>query len=98
MQDASPASSPVLPRTCLFDTESLAHQCVLCLQEEKRKEKEMKRITAKVEPEMLARAMLRGEDDTIRTTDLPERQQLQPSQDPRDWRDPNSNVLAECAQ
>ena len=78
--------------------ESPAYQCVLCLQEEKRKEKEMKRITAKVEPEMLARAMLRGEDDTIRTTDLPERQQLQPSQDPMDWRDPNSNVLAECAQ
>ena len=83
---------------CIFDIESPAYQCVLCLQEEKRKEKEMKRITAKVEPEMLAKAMLRGEDDAIRTTDLPERQQLQPSQDPRDWRDPNSSVLAECAQ
>ena len=58
----------------------------------------MKRITAKVEPEMLAKAMLRGEDDTIRTTDLPERQQLQPSQDPKDWKDPSSNVLAECAR
>ena len=43
----------------------------------------MKKITEKVEPEMLARAMLRGEDDAVRTTDLPEREQLKPSPEPK---------------
>ena len=57
----------------------------------------MKKITEKVEPEMLARAMLRSEDDVIRTTDLPEREQLKPSLDPRGWKDSESKMLDDCA-
>jgi hypothetical protein len=68
------------------------------LQEEKRKAKEMKKITERVEPEMLARAMLRSEDDVIRTTDIPEREQLRPSPEPSGWRDPNSTTLDDCAK
>ena len=56
----------------------------------------MKRITEKVEPEMLAKAMLRGEDDDIRTTDLPEREQLKPSPEPRGW-GVDSPMLDACA-
>ena len=66
-------------------------------QEERRKAKEMKRITEKVEPQMLAKAMLRSEDDVIRTTDLPEREQLRPSPEPRGWKDPASRMVDDCA-
>ncbi len=58
----------------------------------------MKKITEKVEPEMLAKAMLRGEDDVIRTTDLPEREQLKPSPEPRGWGAADSPMLGSCAE
>lgn len=67
-------------------------------QEEKRKAKEMKKITERVEPEMLARAMLRSEDDVIRTTDIPEREQLRPSPEPSGWRGPESSTVDDCAK
>ncbi len=38
----------------------------------------MRKVTEAVEPEVMARAMLRPEDDVIRATDLPEREQLRP--------------------
>jgi hypothetical protein len=36
----------------------------------------MRKVTEAVEPEIMERAMLRPEDDIIRSTDLPEREQL----------------------
>jgi hypothetical protein len=45
-------------------------------QEERQQQRALRRVNATVEPEVLARAMLRPEDDAIRATDLPEREQL----------------------
>ena len=47
-----------------------------CLQEERQRAKALKKVNATVEPEVMARAMLRPEDDAIRATDTPEREQL----------------------
>ncbi|BDA45673.1 Transcription elongation factor SPT6 [Coccomyxa sp. Obi] len=46
--------------------------------EERRQQRAMRKVTEAVEPEVMARAMLRPEDDVIRATDLPEREQLRP--------------------
>ncbi|CAL8470742.1 g10284 [Coccomyxa elongata] len=46
--------------------------------EERRQQRAIRKVTEAVEPEVMARAMLRPEDDVIRATDLPEREQLRP--------------------
>ncbi len=53
----------------------------------------MRKVTEAVEPELMARAMLRPEDDVIRATDLPEREQLRP---PIPLDNPDHRACAEC--
>lgn len=54
----------------------------------------MRKVTGAVEPEVMARAMLRPEDDVIRATDLPEREQLRPPVAPDNV---DHRICAECA-
>lgn len=51
-------------------------------QEERQRLRAMRKVTEAVEPEVMEWAMLRPEDDIIRSTDLPEREQLRKAPPP----------------
>jgi hypothetical protein len=62
------------------------------VQEEKQRRRAMNRVVEAIEPELMARHMLRPEDDRVRQTDIPERELMDPLLAPGDF------DLASCAQ
>lgn len=57
---------------------------VICAgpQEEKRSARAFEKLAGKIEPGMMAKHFMRPEDNVIRTTDLPEREQTYRGPDP----------------
>jgi len=51
-------------------------------QEEKRAKRAFEKLAGKIEPGMMAKHFMRPEDNTIRTTDVPEREQAYRGPDP----------------
>jgi hypothetical protein len=47
-------------------------------QEEKLRRRQMNKVVEAIEPEVMARHMLRPEDDRVRQTDIPERELQEP--------------------
>jgi hypothetical protein len=64
-------------------------------QAQRERERAQRRVNEAVEPELMARAMLRPEDDDIRAVDLPERLQMAPVPLPDD---PDWHACARCAR
>lgn len=64
------------------------------VQAQRERERAQRRVNEAVEPELMARAMLRPEDDDIRAVDLPERLQMAPVPLPDD---PDWHACARCA-
>jgi len=68
---------------------------VVPVQAQRERERAQRRVNEAVEPELMARAMLRPEDDDIRAVDLPERLQMAPVPLPDD---PDWHACARCAR
>jgi hypothetical protein len=69
---------------CLCLTCREANQLSAVAQEERVKQRALRRVVETVEPELMARHYMLPEDDQIRGLDLPEREQLTRGQDPQD--------------
>lgn len=73
-----PAHAKLIPRSVSL----LEDGMWFLLQEDRRAKRAFEKLAGKIEPGMMAKHFMRPEDNTVRTTDVPEREQQYRGPDP----------------